>query len=531
MPGYCEKHKGFYMKKECEICAASQLDSPGDSTSKQVTPRESALSMIQPVLTQNKTASNVLKSPPVPTPLLEQKKEKVSETSSRPSPSFLLKGSGNGNATTTESLRTSTGVGVQAPVKDKETNKSSAVPKEQMDEFIEGLVKLQPPLGFPLFSVCDNNSFHTTGYLWGLYAVKSLVKHQLAQGPVAVVNFDSHSDAGTKSSRFVASDRWGGMLVSAIAKEGFPACYLSTFNHPKGTGNHFVAQGGQGTAPGKPSFSVEDFKDKEKMRLLFTEFWAKVADYFGEPIRYVFFTIDRDVLRNSFTQWGDGAINGPEELLAYMQCVLGPLGVMTSSSSTTTGSTEAALIGFDITGLPEAVSIIRAPTDGIQIPAMVWKSMADEIEAVRGFAGGLRVPERTQGLTNVIFFSGSVSYTATATFQSPLNKTDCWDFVSNISSQLKKVLLFGDWTYVLCRQKPPIYSHGWKPFSVYRPVQGLKPGSRTEVIEHLGVPQPVGGFACTASVSTPGLVQPKDVSVSDMENKQGDFVEYHPDIH
>ncbi|QRK07111.1 hypothetical protein JQX13_44855 [Archangium violaceum] len=545
MPGYCANHKGFYKQATCEFCAAKEVqqDSASNSTpsiSRPVQPNESALNMIKPVLSQNKTAPNPLnpatsfrhKPTLSPTPVLKQKKEKESETSWRPFPSLSLKKPVNENASTTR-LTTSTSSGLQQASSAKETNKSSAVPKEQMDAFIDGLVGLEPSLGFPVFSVCDNNSFHTTGYLWGLYAVKSLKKRQPLDGPVAIINFDSHSDAGTKSSRFVASDRWGGMLVSAIVQEGAPACYLSTFNHPHGTGNHFIAQGGQGVAPSKPTFSQEDLKNNGKVLEIFTNFWANVEDYFGKPIKYVFFTIDRDVLRNSFTQWGDGAINGTAQLQDYMRCALSPLHLMKDSSSeqTTSGSkSTASLIGFDITGLPEAISIIRDPSDGFQVPAFVWKSMEEELMAVRTFVDGLRRPELSPALANVIFFSGSVSYTTKSKFQAPLDKADCWDFISNLSSGLHELLPFGDWRYLLCRQKVPIYHHGWKPFSLYRPEHGLTPGNRNEVMQRLGTATPVGGFACTASVSTPGLVQPKDVPVDDMVQKRGEFAEYHPDI-
>ncbi|NOK37583.1 hypothetical protein HMI49_30735 [Corallococcus exercitus] len=426
--------------------------------------------------------------------------------------------------------------GSSQPALPTETNKSSAVPKEQMDAFIDGLVALRPEVGFPLFTICDNNSFHTTGYLWGFYAVKALKARGKLDGPVVILNFDSHSDAGSQSARFVASDRWGGMLVNAIKAEGVPGGYLSTFNHIQGKGNHFVCAGGTvGAAPAKPTIGAEvlaipNMVDREaRLREIFSEFWKQVKDHFGAPIKYVFFTIDRDVLRNSFTQWGDGAINGPTDLIPYLRAALGPLLVGTESQPAT-----AKLIGFDITGMPETRQRIdgRKPADGFESPAKVWDDMRAELTSMREFAATLPTPDSAP-LNNVIFFSGSVSYTATAAFQSlPLETADCSDYVSTLSTLLKGPVAKDPWTYLLCRQRPPIYNHGWKPFSLYRVVNGVTPAKRGPIMTQLGDPTPVGGFACTASVTDANLMSPnKVVLVADMVEKRGAFVEYHPDVH
>ncbi|NOK22739.1 hypothetical protein HMI50_37585, partial [Corallococcus carmarthensis] len=421
------------------------------------------------------------------------------------------------------------------PVVTTETNKSSAVPKEQMDAFIDGLVALRPEVGFPLFTICDNNSFHTTGYLWGFYAVKALKARGKLDGPVMVLNFDSHSDAGSQSARFVASDRWGGMLVNAIKAEGVPGGYLSTFNHPKGTGNHFVSAGGTvGSAPSKPTISLEDLAigdlqaREARLREIFATFWEAVQTHFGQPIKYVFYTIDRDVLLNSFTQWGDGAINGPTDLVPYLRAALGPLLVGTEAKPA-----AAKLIGFDITGMPETRERIdgRKPADGFENPPKVWDNMRTELASMREFAGTLPTPDSAP-LNNLIFFSGSISYTAVAAFQSlPMATADCTDYVSTLSNLLKGPVAAGPWTYLLCRQKPPIYNHGWKPFSLYRVASGISPAKRGAIMTQLGAPTPVGGFACTASVTDARLMDPPKVLVADMVEKRGAFAEYHPDVH
>ena len=102
----------------------------------------------------------------------------------------------------------------------RQGNNSSLVPREQLDAFVATLVN-RDDIGFPLFSITDCNSFHTSGYLWGLYAARMIHKHNLRDGAVAVVNFDQHSDRTGPTDPApgvsgVASDRWGEPLVWAL---------------------------------------------------------------------------------------------------------------------------------------------------------------------------------------------------------------------------------------------------------------------------------------------------------------------------
>ena len=188
---------------------------------------------------------------------------------------------------------------VATPPAEEEANKSSAVPRTQMDAFVDALVAQNP--GFPLFTVSDNNSFHTSGYLWGLYAVKQLKKKNLV-GPVAVVNFDSHQDAGKKGHALVASDRWGGVLVTALVEAGYPSCYVSSFNRPGGTNSIVMYGGGKGPSP-PDKLSLVDLGEAG-VKKTFKDLWTAMRAYFEADIEYVFFTIDRDVLNRSHTQWG-----------------------------------------------------------------------------------------------------------------------------------------------------------------------------------------------------------------------------------
>ncbi|MBJ6764864.1 hypothetical protein JGU66_29215 [Myxococcaceae bacterium JPH2] len=541
MAGFCQTHKAFYQGSSCPKCTDGTTSSSDDVpklpptvlpkpkpqfTVPVTSPPTQSLLKSSPMLQVQETPPSIVSVSPKPSPL----KVKESTSTSQIIPSVSI-----GTKIATSIALTSE----PPPSSVTETNKSSAVPKEQMDAFIDGLIKLSPSMGFPLFTLCDNNSFHTTGYLWGFYAAKALKAQGKLDGPVAVLNFDSHSDAGTKASRFVASDRWGGMLVTAIHGEGVPACYLSTFNHPKGRGNHFVAAGGQGTVPTKPTISEEvlaisNMEEREEaLKNIFTAFWKSVEQYFDAPIKYVFFTIDRDVLRNSYTQWGDGAIDGPTALIPYLRAALGSY-LMSAQETETATRPAAKLIGFDITGLPETMGRIssRTPSDGFKDPAEVWTNLRKELAQMREYAGTLPTPADA-ALQNVIFFSGSISYTAKTPFQSlPLDSADHRDYVASLSTHLKGLVLTGSWAYLLCRQRPPIYNHGWKPFSLYRLAHGLAENKkRTEVAGQLGDPTPVGGFSCTASVTDSVLMAPKKtVPVSDMFDKTGDFEPYHPDV-
>ena len=84
---------------------------------------------------------------------------------------------------------------VTANGQDAIPNKSSCVLTVDMDEFVARMV--EEDLGYPAFSVSDCNSFHTTGYLWATYAVRSAYRHGAKQSDsVALLNFDQHADAG-----------------------------------------------------------------------------------------------------------------------------------------------------------------------------------------------------------------------------------------------------------------------------------------------------------------------------------------------
>lgn len=255
-----------------------------------------------------------------------------------------------------------------------EKNKSSLVLRDQINEFIQQLADLEnPDLGFPVFSVCDCNSFHTSGYLWGLYAAKKLKKlDKMPVAPIAIVNFDQHDDMGKSKGDCVASDRWGLPLVNSLGKLGYErACYLSVLNGGAKTPPSPACKAFFHAAGGTEKCPSIDLKGKtyEKRfnEATFREFWGRVKEYFGAKIGYVFVSVDRDCLENNFTQWGDGGVPDVAALKKVMSAVLAPLlgsrpideiDLRKSSSNKKDTKTTARLIGFDVTGLPEHQGVL-----------------------------------------------------------------------------------------------------------------------------------------------------------------------------
>ncbi len=445
-----------------------------------------------------------------------------------------------------------------------EENKSSSVPREQMNALVKALAdSTNPDLGFPAFTVSDCNSFHTTGYLWGLYAGMRLEKLDLPAGPVAVINFDQHDDTGDYRGTFVASDRWGRPLVSALRDLEFPALYLTVLNGRDDAAHSSVsAAGGQGRVP-----RLGSRFDAEKAKA----FWKDVSDnYFQQPIKYVFVSVDRDCLTSCFNQWGDGGVADVEELKAKMKDILDPLlvagvnaqiGVRRGAENQADTPPPAKLIGFDVTGMPEHQSVLvtyppqvlkdnrdmRQPSAG-QTPQAFALAQEISVERLRElnppgvfdtwdpkdpppvffgykqafsticanawaevkiqelfeFAEALPIPAE-QEWSKVLYFSGSVGFgSGHSEFddRTGLTTADRWDYVSNISRRVSD-LLKADWKYVLCSQEAPMYKQGWKGFEIFVPGAALSNCATGQAAkEALGaVKARPGGFSCTASLT------------------------------
>ncbi|ADO69010.1 hypothetical protein [Stigmatella aurantiaca] len=315
-------------------------------------------------------------------------------------------------------------------------NTSSRIIKDDADRFVGQMLKAK--IGFPAFSVCDCNSFHTSGYLWGTYAIRSVMDPG-SDDAVAILNFDQHQDLG--GGALVASDAWG-LPTLASVKNG---CYLSIGNAAsrrsgEGLGGEYqwsttVALRKDGATTHSPikvmtvktqiaqkaisamtaeekvqyygallsSLSskwtrVDPLGSAQDCRLsdlknatlgmplapgctltldaldageLFTCFFQALVQYLGRPIKYVFVTVDRDVIQNHHTQWGDKSLFPNGFTLVRT--------ISTVHEALLAASPQCTLIGVDITGLPESRKVYGQWTDNIQPVASTWEGAEEQI--------------------------------------------------------------------------------------------------------------------------------------------------------
>jgi len=393
-------------------------------------------------------------------------------------------------------------------------NVSSRVPREQIYRFVLNLVKTLD-LGFPIFSVSDCNSFHTSGYLWGLYAALKLRQEGCALEPVAVVNFDFHADLGSSGKPYTGSDTWGNTLTDEIASLGFPVCYLSIFNTP-GSAIECTYKPRPPESEEKKEHKQEnelEEKQDETMSVTIKEslkYIRKVCkEHFGgKPIRYVFVTIDRDVLKNSYTQWGDGPINDIGALKKELLSLLEGLGVCKKKGK----PGQAELIGFDVSGLPEHAYMLPRPKK--ETVKEVYRRVTDELNILQNIAStDLNLPLGRNALSSALLFSGSTSYTGPQdeekhTAEQMTNEMKAWnykDFLLNAVNYLQPWLQKAKpISYILNKREPPIYAHGMKSFSVHPNKPALQRGAELEaLLKNIGPGIDVGGFPSTAAISDP----------------------------
>ncbi|MGV7224256.1 MAG: YbhB/YbcL family Raf kinase inhibitor-like protein [Nitrospinales bacterium] len=425
-------------------------------------------------------------------------------------------------------------------------NCSSRVPMNQINEFVEELLKAEE-LKPPVFSVCDCNSFHTSGYLWAWYAIRKALNRKV--GPVAVINIDQHSDKGVKVTYAVKSDGWGDPLMGMLEKKPWNGigCYLSTPNakndqdlsttstgnpNPKtpvfppaesdvinDTGYNVNikilfdgaiidkciltdSKGNESTRPNimpaktfvlpagdKVRFTYEGDnppnwewqkiqtpKTKKSNKEDFDNLWSKLRDYLGiKAFEYVFISIDLDCVKENYTQWGDksSVINDTSDLIEVLKNVTSPL----------FNKDKANLIGFDITGLPEHPSLSGLPESSAR---NVWGTIENRIVELQKWAflnwqplypleEGLDISRKSVNLiekhdvaTNVVFYSGSVSYVK-ALWDTLAEKWNYRNFTGCIARGLPRLLNSKGWKYILCEQEPPVFIMGRKKFKLYSP--------------------------------------------------------------
>jgi len=298
-------------------------------------------------------------------------------------------------------------------------NGNSNIPTKQLDAFVEKLVKLD--LGFPLFTVSDCNTFHTSGHLWGAYAVRQL--EEICQpdgldGAIAVINIDQHADAGGYGSEWASSKAWGGSLLEYIKNRKHNACFLTLYNGVKG-----------GTPGGRLSYvwkskihenlASTDIENVLKAKPVdYNKLLDKVATSIGEgkKVKYLFIGVDRDCLTQSYTYWGEGLI--PNKDLSKV--IVG----LVDAFKLKYGN-DIRVIGVDICGLPEHPSRLERCSTRDGKTKDVYAKLNTELVQLWYYARSLPTIIRKKSMSvrkgsmklispgwrRAIFYSGSVSYT------------------------------------------------------------------------------------------------------------------------
>lgn len=241
--------------------------------------------------------------------------------------------------------------GPKRATNDAKSNQSSRVPGNQLSEFVNKLFDKKADA--PAFSICDCNSFHTSGYLWGMYANKIAEKSEsLKNLPLVVLNFDSHEDYGSHGkSDDPRSDGWGGMLMRDLGLKN--CCYAKI-----GAGaNYYVFD--ESKSPQKGSVDLDGF-------------WSMIKDLFKKTAVKVFISVDRDCIEYHQTQWtANPPYKNTDELKADMSKLLKGL------------DKDDYLIGCDVTGLPES-DLMACQDAKCQAKSLssAWNDTADQINMV-----------------------------------------------------------------------------------------------------------------------------------------------------
>lgn len=247
------------------------------------------------------------------------------------------------------------------------------------------IASMREQLPFPMFSITDCNTFHTSGYIWGKFALDNAIARWGA-GPVLIVNFDQHRDYDATQD-LVKSDGWGKPLLknyqgaflnfgctglNALDGMGFVGAWRRT-----GQGDPTTVKPGDlddtnrvtmrdllgidpppanaragNIAAGRFADAVPKFDVLRQKIPKLIQHLARQAG--ADAFKYVFLTVDRDCMLYNGTQWGyrDAPFMDYRSVAPMMRMVL-----------EATRATGARLVGLDITGLPEADGVLNDSPD------------------------------------------------------------------------------------------------------------------------------------------------------------------------
>jgi hypothetical protein len=220
------------------------------------------------------------------------------------------------------------------------SNSSGRISKEELDGLIAELVQRVKGRG-QLFSVADCNSFHNVAYILG-----SVALHR-KPAPVLLINIDQHKDiGGVDKFGFVASDRWATSMLASLSC----GAYVVLGSGGSGSGSQIACQvklrDGNPTNVKLTSLPKQTLVGSGLASALETAFDTLQGDeYLDELFQSVYITVDRDCMRQNWTQWGERAavIDNYQEVIKILTAVMTALKNIGS----------AKLVGMDITGLPE----------------------------------------------------------------------------------------------------------------------------------------------------------------------------------
>ncbi len=235
---------------------------------------------------------------------------------------------------------------------------SGRVLKAELDVFID---ILKDKLPYPLYSVSDCNTFHTTGYLWGKYALDRSGAVGSQDG-VLIIDLDQHNDAGSAGA-IISSDGWGKPLLncydnSAYAVVGTAASEDTNVNvyaaYRKGGG---LIRKINCKAKKNQMMDGTQVETNITPRLLksgtladlvtaLTKLIDDLEDLTETPFKHFYLTVDRDCMFGSRTQWGDRSVTfeDPDEVIRVIDVLVAVLGL----------KRNVRLAGLDVTGLPDA---------------------------------------------------------------------------------------------------------------------------------------------------------------------------------
>jgi len=246
--------------------------------------------------------------------------------------------------------------------------------KTEIDSFV-GALKNMPVLQHPVFSISDCNCFHTTGYIWGKYALDKATATSPTD-PVLVINFDQHNDMGSTTTGLVNSDGWGKPLINNYTKAAYVVLGVSAadaefvcaaaaikrddgikevpIKKPSPLIQRFPPKGLHVVSPITPNLLRGKSRDRNIKDEL-NNLWGALETHMGggAKFKHYFIAIDRDCMFGNHTQWGDMnvAFENHTEITTVIDAIV----------ETMQGSgRDAKLTGFDITGLPEVEEAIES---------------------------------------------------------------------------------------------------------------------------------------------------------------------------